>query len=186
MSDARLCAAAGKRAEALELQRLTTVYHPLEDRMRLSGQLPSGEVVLLWVTQRLLSRVVAHLLAWLEQHSCADAGQTEVVQSLARPGGPGGAAPETPVPASGRPFLVESIDFSSSAQAVRLGFKVTLTPGEIKEIASLSLRQTALRQWLNILYAQWRQAGWPEALWPGWMTGAAALMVAEPARRVLH
>ena len=43
------------------LQRITTEYDEREDRIRVSGQLAQGEAVVLWLTQRLLNRLVPHL-----------------------------------------------------------------------------------------------------------------------------
>ena len=45
----------------MDLHRITTEYIDSEDRIRLTGQLASGDTVVLWLTQRLLNRLVPHL-----------------------------------------------------------------------------------------------------------------------------
>ena len=47
------------------LHRLTTDYVEEEDRIRVSGASANGDTVVLWLTQRLLNRLVPHLTAWL-------------------------------------------------------------------------------------------------------------------------
>ena len=52
-----------------ELQRITTTYVDVEDRLRLTGVLANGTVVQLWLTQRLLGRLVPPLTSWLERNA---------------------------------------------------------------------------------------------------------------------
>ena len=40
-----------------ELQRFTTEYVEIEDRIRLAGETAPGHTVVLWLTQRLLARL---------------------------------------------------------------------------------------------------------------------------------
>ena len=40
------------------LQRCTTEYVECEDRIRLAGELASGATVVLWLTQRLMNRLI--------------------------------------------------------------------------------------------------------------------------------
>lgn len=51
------------------LQRVTTAYLENEDRLRLTGKLADGDIVVLWLTQRLLSRLVPHLTTWLARQA---------------------------------------------------------------------------------------------------------------------
>ena len=46
----------------MDLSRVTTVYVDVEDRFRLSGETQDGQVLVLWPTQRLLCRLVPHLV----------------------------------------------------------------------------------------------------------------------------
>lgn len=49
-----------------ELKRLSTGHQEVEDRIRLVGETGNGAVVVLWLTQRLLLRLVPILLEGLE------------------------------------------------------------------------------------------------------------------------
>ena len=64
-----------------QLQRITTEYNEPEDRIRLSGELAQGDTVVLWLTQRLLNRLVPHLTAWLSQQ-LAPASSIPSVQAV--------------------------------------------------------------------------------------------------------
>lgn len=48
------------------LQRMTTDYIVQEDRIRVTGECAGGGVLVLWLTQRLLVRLVPPLCRWLE------------------------------------------------------------------------------------------------------------------------
>ena len=52
-----------------ELQRITSEYVENEDRVRLTCEVETGATEILWLTQRLLIRIVNHLLQWLEQQT---------------------------------------------------------------------------------------------------------------------
>ena len=51
----------------VRLTRLTTEYVPAEDRMRLAGETAPDQAVVIWITRRLLDRVLPHLFGWLER-----------------------------------------------------------------------------------------------------------------------
>lgn len=55
-------------AEPPLLERLSLRYDSTQDRVRLAGELNTGQAAVLWLTQRLLLRLVPHLCRWLEQH----------------------------------------------------------------------------------------------------------------------
>ena len=55
------------KALPLELSRITTIYVDKEDRIGLVGEDSNGEHHKLWLTQRLLNRLVEKLLDWLPQ-----------------------------------------------------------------------------------------------------------------------
>eukprot|EP01036_Dinobryon_divergens_P055429 gene55429-74016_t len=67
------------------LQRITTEYIEAEDRVRLSGVSPSGEALSLWVTQRLLSRLLKVILNWTaEGENAQQALKNAFAQQAAR------------------------------------------------------------------------------------------------------
>ncbi|TSE35323.1 hypothetical protein Tfont_02297 [Tepidimonas fonticaldi] len=165
-----------------ELQRITTEYSEAEDRLRLAGEDAQGQTVVLWLTQRLLSRLVAHLCRWLEQQG-GNAPLVEVRQEFAQQKARAELAPQPPVRADAETqgVLVHSVDLKRSRAGLVLHFKGV--GGNV--VASLKLQPKPLRQWLNIVYDQYLQAGWPTTVWPAWV--AEAKPAATPARAaVLH
>lgn len=150
-----------------ELQRITTEFVDVEDRILLRGQTTADQVVMIWLTQRLLGRLIPHLLGWLEKQSVMDAQLAEVLQGFAQQAARTDLPPQAPVQckADTCAWLVLSVDVVSAEEVLQLVFK-----GADDLSASLSLGAQALRQWLNILHDQYRVAGWPLQLWPQWMT----------------
>ncbi|MBS0347733.1 MAG: hypothetical protein JSR69_14890 [Proteobacteria bacterium] len=160
-----------------ELQRFTTEYVDLEDRIRLSGETAPGEAELLWLTRRLIGRLVPHLCAWLEKQGGLGAvpessGVADALQALS-PQAP--VQPET----ARRNWLVHAVDVAAGGESLRLVFRGT----EDARVA-LTLQPQALRQWLGILHAQCGVAEWPLEAWPSWLIGPIA-GVAPPAQ-MLH
>ena len=157
-----------------ELQRITTLFVDSEDRIRLAGEDAAGQSLVLWLTQRLLGRLLPHLFAWLERRASppssnhADAARAEVLQSFAQLAALAALEPQTPVPshAPSGAWLVHSVDIASTDQVVMLSFK---DAGGIAEPATLTLPEQALRQWLNILHDQYAAAEWPLTQWPEWV-----------------
>lgn len=151
----------------LELQRLTTEYIDAEDRMRLTAEIRPGETLVLWLSQRLLMRLLPHLFLWLEKQG-STAFPAEIEQSLEQRAASENMSAEAPVQRSGdsRSWLVEAVDMSAGGNALRLSFR---RAGE--DVASLSLPPGPMRQWLTILHTLWEIAEWPAGVWPEWMHG---------------
>jgi hypothetical protein len=171
----------------MRLTRLTTEYGPDVDRIRLAGETGPDDAVVMWLTRRLLDRLLPHLLEWLvargaDRAQPGDRGYGELLQGMAQQSARAALPAQPPVDAAraGRDWLVRSVDISTDASVVRLGFAV---PDEGEPI-TLDFEQQPLRQWLNIVHDRYRQAGWPMDLWPTWMTEAAR--PTEPAGAVLH
>ena len=155
----------------IELSRLTSHYDPLQDRIRLAGELKSGQSVVLWLTQRLLNRLVPKISQQLEKPSASKANvpsvQAHLQQSFAQQRARTELPRQAPVATedNGLQWLVKTVDVKFSAKGIRLVFKgVTDT-----EEAAAALPATALRQWLNILHDQYRVAGWATTVWPLWV-----------------
>ena len=173
-----------------ELQRITTEFVDAEDRIRLAGEDAGGDALVLWLTQRLLNRLVAHLCAWLEQriptniHHYAAAAQAEVIQSFAQQAALAALEPQPPVQSSvqSRAWLVHSVDIASGDQGVMLTFKAAEAGSPC---ATLTLQDQPLRQWLNILHDQYQKAEWPLTVWPEWMA-APQPVSAPPHAVILH
>ena len=157
-----------------ELQRITTKFVDREDRIRLAGEDGTGQALVLWLTQRLLGRLLPHLCAWLERrasspdNSHADAARAEVLQSFAQQAALAALEPQAPVSihAPSSAWLVHSVDVTTADHAVTLSFKDDATAAEA---ATMRLSEQALRQWLNILHDQYVAAEWPLTPWPEWV-----------------
>ena len=156
-----------------DLQRITSQYIEDEDRIRLTGAVAAGTTKVLWLTQRLLIRVINHLLQWLEQQSTVaapdalkDGQATDLVQGFAQQAASAEMQLQPPVQSQGdeQAWIVSSVDISRTAQAVKLNFK-----GRNGELAALTLETQQLRQWLAIIHQLWQGAQWPPAIWPQWM-----------------
>lgn len=147
------------------LQRITTDYVDLEDRIRLSGEMESAATVVVWLTQRLLERLLPVLLLWLEQQS-ADTAHAEMLHDFAQQAAEAGLTPQIPVRAdvSSTAWLALSVDIAQSDQAVSLTLR-----GSDGQDVNLTLVANPLRQWLAILHDAYCKAGWPLTVWPEWI-----------------
>ena len=163
-----------------ELRRITTEFIDIEDRIRLAGEVAPGQTVVLWLTQRLLGRLLPHLVGWLEQQTGNDV-RGEILQGFAQQAAMAALEPQAPVPGQphDRGWLVHSVDIATGRDGLRLTFK-TGAPGESGEPFSLTLQAQPLRQWLNILYDQYRKGEWPQASWPAWLTEARPPQAGRP------
>lgn len=163
----------------MNLGRVTTVYVDVEDRFRLGGEAQGGQVLVLWLTQRLLCRLVPHLVQWLDKRAPLQAGSrpvaaaAQVMHVFAQQSAVARLSPQAPVEttAAGQDWLVQKVDVATAEETVCLTFR---SPGEGAEKASVTMDATHLRQWLGIVHAQWRRAGWPPDVWPQWMLEPSA------------
>ncbi len=164
-----------------ELQRATTEYIDSEDRLRLSGTVDGQQTVVLWLTHRLLQRLLPPLLTWLDKRQPDAVPRADVLHSFAQQQAQSKLPRQAPVQAKAesQTWLVTSIDITSSDQAVRLIFK-----GRQQEAAQLTLTPIQLRQWLGILHAGYRAAQWPLDAWPVWMAEGTAIR--PPPAALLH
>lgn len=169
-------------ATAPLIERVTIRYISTEDRILVAGKLPTGQPVMLWMTQRLLLRVLPRLFQWLEAQgvaadapSAAPAATTmysDAVQSFAQHAAVQQLTPQAPVetPSDTPQHLVDSVVIGRSAVRVHVVFK----SAEQALLAAMLLDAQPLRQWLSIVYRQWRNAQWPMDVWPEWLHVASA------------
>jgi hypothetical protein len=151
------------------LQRITTEYSEAEDRIRLAGEDAQGQTVVLWLTLRLLNRLIPHLCQWLGQQS-GNAPLAEVRQEFAQQKARAELEKQPPVRTEPdvQGVLIHSVDLKTANAGMGLQFKGV--DGNL--VASLQLQPRALRQWLNIVYDQYLLAGWPTTFWPAWVAEA--------------
>lgn len=171
-------------------QRFTTEYADFEDRIRVSHQLDSGDVVVTWLTRRLTDRLVTHLAAWLEKET-EQIPRPDVVQSFAQEAAaaqlaqaaatePQAAVKPPPMPVA---WLVREIDINTENAGVRL----QLRGQSPNETLQLGLSRLQLRQWLNIIRSQYRLAQWPLSAWPEWLQpNDAATATTQVSGAALH
>lgn len=167
--------------------RFTTKYEAAEDRIKLMLELSEDEVQVLWLTRRLMSRMLPHLIKHLGQtgggaasvdsapqdgkaRAAPAAKHTDAVQrfnqeaavsAIERQPGVGAGGQK---PAKNLSYLVTSVDLRTGPRSVVLDFK----SGE-EILHSLPFGEDALRQWLSILCSQYKAAGWQEGFWPAWL-----------------
>lgn len=154
-----------------QLQRVTTEYVDSEDRIRISGSCVDDGLVQLWLTRRLLDRLLPMVLNWLGRDASEgtrEAIMQEFEQQAARDAMP-------PLPAvqaqDESAMLVQAVDVSSGENALGLAFRSSITPDD-SPIYQIVLERQALRQWLSIVHDQYRKAEWPLDVWPAWITSA--------------
>lgn len=147
-----------------QLQKFTTEYIAAEDRIRLSGQIEGNASLVIWLTQRLLQRLIPVLTEWLENQGPQDL-PGEIVHSFAQQAARTKITPQEPVAATAAEssWLASAIDIKRGTQAVRLTFR-----GTTNQNAELPLNSTHLRQWLAILHDLYAGAQWPMHVWPDW------------------
>ena len=147
------------------LDRITTEYIDAEDRIRLSGQYADGAAVVIWLTRRLIQRLVPVLLEWLQQQHRQDVAisHAEIMQGWAQQAARAELTAQPPVQAlaASSAWLADSIDFTHSPEGVVLTFK-----SANDQRAMLTLPAAALRQWLNIVYDVYVRADWSLAVCP--------------------
>lgn len=168
---------------AHSLQRLTTQYVAEEDRLRVAGEVAQGQTQVLWLTQRLLLRLLPALLQRIAQRQ-PQAWQSELVLGFQQDAARAALEPQAPVVAQAdvAGWLVDAVDVASSDQSTQLRFRNSDTESQ----AEVVFDSQALRQWLGIVYDQFVLAQWPMTVWPDWMGAPATAVQIEGTSGVLH
>jgi len=155
------------------LQRITSEYIESEDRIRLTATTGARETLILWITQRLLIRLIGHFLKWLDKEAPEVARSSAVgseaksaLQGMAQQSAAAKLQEQSAVTATSdsATLLVKEIDIKMSEEVVLLVFKCH--DGQRPEL-TFTIQQ--LRQWLGMIHRLWRQAEWPLSIWPEWM-----------------
>jgi hypothetical protein len=174
----------------IDLRHITVIYSTTEDRLRLSGEGEPGQTVTLWLTQRLLNRLIPELIRWLEKHTGQQLGKTldaiprsETLMSFAQEKAQQQLPPHKPVEVKpqSQTWLVEEVNLRTSDMHTQFTFK-----SADNQTARLILNATALRQWLGLIHQAYGKAGWPQTIWPGWMAESTPAKQTKPAGVVLH
>lgn len=160
------------------IKRVTTEYVDEQDRLRLSGEVSESTTVILWMTHRLLNRLLPHLLSWLDKQTIQKAGTSTgsgVMQEFAQAAARAGLQKQAPVTKKpeNQEWLVCTVDVKSTESVFVLIFK----GHQQHESVEFALEASPMRQWLNIVYDQYRRAQWPMGIWPDWMVSDAERLI---------
>lgn len=159
------------------LQRVTTEYIDLEDRIRLSGEAENAELVVIWLSQRLLRRLLPVLLQWLGRQ-VDETPRADALQSFALQAALAELSGQKPIQAGAdsATWLATSVDISQSDQMVGLTFR-----GDNQQSATLILAAQPLRQWLGIVHGAYLKAEWALDIWPAWLRESRAALTRHAA-----
>lgn len=168
----------------MEFEKFTTRYDEYQDRICVDGQTAAGQVTTLWLTYRLLRRLLPVLLEIITPAPGADpnaatlaAWELNTARARQKPQ-KAVVRPPARIPAvAGKPtalstqqpsgWLVQSIDLKSLPTRTLLVFRTAVS----EEEATFAFGADHLRQWLAIVYGQWQVAGWSLEVWPAWVKG---------------
>ena len=165
----------------MKLQKLTTHYCQLQDRLCIDGQTLTGEVVSLWLTCRLMRHLLPTLIhlitptpdvegnvTTMAQWALTSAlAQKKQEQAVKRPEKPVASDTYT---APSNDYLVITIEITSVPFLAVLVFSTATN----KQVASIELARDHLRQWVAIVYGLWLNTGWPADKWPAWIKNTEA------------
>lgn len=168
----------------MEIQRFTSEYDEIEDRLSLIGEDAQGAKVRIWITRRLFERLLPVLLRWLDNQT-QDLPRGDLMQGFAQAAAQAELKPQAPVRAHAEApsWLAAKVDINTTPERLLL----TLHPagaGEAGSLARLPLSATLLRQWLAILHGLSQRSGWSPDLWPEWI--AESNRPAQESRLRLH
>jgi len=147
------------------LQRMSTEYIVGEDRIRLSGEVENAASVVIWLTQRLLQRLLPAVLNWLEGQG-VDTPYSEIMHSFAQQAARAELTSQTPVlaVAASSVWLAQSVELGHSEQTLSLTFR-----GAEGQHATLVPGSKQLLQWLSIVFDVCQKAEWSLDQWPAWL-----------------
>ncbi len=178
----------------MQLTRVTTRFVEPEDRFLISADSSDG-VVNLWLTQRLLKRLLPYLIEWVGAHASPPASEptTETAAPATASADDAGSVmqqakrqlvaqhrkPVTQVSADTAVLstLVQTLKFQPRGDVLQLIFELP------DDEAVLPLQEEQARIWLGVLYRHWLQAQWPD-IWPDWIKQAYRMQPKSPASLV--
>lgn len=180
------------------LNRMTTEYSPVEDRIRIAGDTEKGPCII-WLNLRLSQRLVQQLFKWLEsvpepvhsdlspEEKAKQAVQqsSPMEQMIAQQSASAAIKPQqaVQVPTDTEQWLATAIDvkFTADGENIILNFR-----SQQNHQTYLALNKGVIRQWLAIVYKNYRTAEWPLTVWPDWFIQAEHKSQAKPESKQLH
>lgn len=176
-----------KKEAKSKLRRFTTEYVAPEDRMRILIEMDNNQVTIMWLTRRLMVRMVPELIKYLDEvvltsTSSMEEQATGAPRTAARPRLSNNAQRQRQMYALGQieqqkpvspqtPDCVKREELITSLQ-VQLGHNGVLIGFLAKQdmVQQLPFAQDGLRQWLGVLHSKFRKAVWDDDVWPTWIT----------------
>ena len=170
-------AADGKGRAQFRIQTFTARYDPVEDRLRLDAVDAAGGKQAIFLTRRLVDRVIPVLVSHLEGKTPegvpADLAQG-MSQSRARQARQTGeATPAVAADTETPTWLCRTIHFQKADH----GLNVIFTD-DARINAVMPMVEANLRAVLDIFLELYTKAGWPTEPFPEWMKPEATLTVA--------
>ena len=154
-----------------QLQRLTTMYVPAEDRLRLTGVDQCNSLHALWVTHRMAVQLVAQLFKHTDipAQKVALAPYADAVKAMQFDKAKSMQSPTPPVqpPAEEPGWLVHTITLRRTSPIL-----LVICEGNEGHQAEIPLTPVLLNQWLGVLYTNFKRAGWAMDNWPHWFLEA--------------
>ncbi len=170
--------------EKLVLNKVSLSYSSAEDRMCLAGEVSDADPLVFWLTRRMCEQLVVAITKFIETASSIPIGADKDLmlsfrQSAAlikkedsEPVKPGNDAKTT---------LIQKIDLVFQKETIALVFFMSDDAS-----AKLTLTTQNARQWLGILFAQYKIAGWPLGVWPSWATESPEKPSTPDQRQLMH
>ena len=161
------------------INRLTTQFVDLEDRIQVRGATATGKAVTLWLPQRLLNRVILPLCKRLDPTEGKDP-VAEVKNSFAQQVAVQSMTPQPAVQPkpNADAFTIRSISIRARTSATDVIFDDRVEQDGSR--FSITLDDQQLRQWLSILHAQYVKAEWSLHAWPDWVEKAKRAIGQQP------
>jgi len=169
----------------LAITKLTQGYDALEDRIRMDVRGARTRVLRIWLTQRLGDALFGHLARSVAAQSASgvdDPGFARYMQVWEQQAAQSQLRPEKPVYWQGDAVLISAADVDRGASSSKITFKALLA-GIEHPVATLSLDETRLRQWLGVMFSIYRKAGWRAEVWPPWFATAYDTTATGPNRQ---
>lgn len=166
------------------LERITTEFSVLEDRVRLVCQVHAHDPIVIWITRRLLSLMMPSLLSHVSISVCAHPAQLgsaaasvaaraveyeDMCHEFAQFSANELLTPIASVKADqgSKSVLPSAVDFKVSDKILVLVFRA-----DDGTMATLAFDDVQLRQWLQILHKSVEgEGGWRLLQWPAWLSG---------------
>ena len=143
--------------------------------MRLSLERGDDSIAVLWLTRRLMRRLVPQIVKVVDalprlQTGGAAAPVSDNAQRRSQMDALGKIEQQAPVlsgelPAGLENHLITGLSLRMTKAAVLIDFKI----GE-ETVQTLPFSEAALRQWLGLLHLNFRKGEWVEDIWPKWIT----------------